>query len=58
MAGRHAIRVCAVSQRIRKRIEEGFGWMKEIALKHRARHRGKARVGSAGSSLSLPQPTT
>ena len=35
----------AVSQRIRKRIEEGFGWIKEVALQHRARHRGKARVG-------------
>ena len=35
----------AVSQRIRKRIEEGFGWIKEIALQRRARHRGKARVG-------------
>ena len=34
-----------VSQRIRKRIEEGFGWIKEIALQRRARHRGKARVG-------------
>jgi transposase len=35
----------AVSQRLRKRIEEGFGWIKEIALQRRARHRGKARVG-------------
>ena len=35
----------ALSQRIRKRIEEGFGWMKEIALQRRARHRGKERVG-------------
>jgi len=35
----------AVSQRIRKRIEEGFGWIKEVALQRRARHRGKARVG-------------
>ena len=35
----------AVSQRIRKRIEEGFGWIKEIALQRRARHRGKERVG-------------
>jgi transposase len=35
----------AVSQRIRKRIEEGFGWVKEVALQRRARHRGKARVG-------------
>ena len=35
----------AVSQRIRKRIEVGVGWIKEIALQRRARHRGKARVG-------------
>ena len=35
----------AVSQRIRKRIEEAFGRIKEIALQRRARHRGKARVG-------------
>jgi transposase len=35
----------AVSQRIRKRIEEGFGWIKEVALQRRTRHRGKRRVG-------------
>jgi transposase len=35
----------AVSQRVRKRIEEGFGWIKEVALQRRARHRGTARVG-------------
>jgi transposase len=35
----------AVSQRIRKRIEEAFGWIKEIALQRRARHRSKDRVG-------------
>jgi transposase len=35
----------AASQRIRKRIEEGFGWIKEVALQRRARHRGKERVG-------------
>jgi len=34
-----------VSQRIRKRIEEGFGWIEEVALQRRARHRGKERVG-------------
>jgi hypothetical protein len=34
-----------VSQRIRKRIEEAFGWIKEVALLRRARHRGKARIG-------------
>jgi hypothetical protein len=35
----------ALSQRARKRVEEAFGWIKEIALLRRARHRGKARVG-------------
>jgi transposase len=35
----------AVSQRIRKRIEEAFGWIKEIALLRRTRHSGKARIG-------------
>ena len=34
-----------LSQRARKRIEEAFGWIKEIALLRRARHRGKDRVG-------------
>jgi transposase len=34
-----------LSQRARKRIEEAFGWIKEIALLRRARHRGKARIG-------------
>jgi hypothetical protein len=34
----------AVIQRIRKRIEEGFGWIQEVALQRRARHRGKDRV--------------
>ena len=34
-----------VSQRIRKRIEEGFGWMKSCGGMRKTRHRGKARVG-------------
>jgi transposase len=34
-----------LSQRARERIEEAFGWVKEIALLRRARHRGKERVG-------------
>jgi transposase len=46
----------AVSQQVRKRIEEAFGWIKEIALQRRARHRGKAAL--AGSSPWRPQPTT
>ena len=35
----------AVSQRIRKRIEETFGWTKSTAVLRKTRHRGMARVG-------------
>jgi transposase len=35
----------AVSQRLRKRVEEVFGWMKTIGLLRKTRHRGRARVG-------------
>ena len=35
----------AVSQRIRKRIEEMFGWTKTSGGMRKARHRGKDRVG-------------
>ena len=35
----------AVSLRIRKRIEEGFGWMKTIGGLRKTPHRGTARVG-------------
>jgi transposase len=34
-----------VSQRIRKRIEEVFGWMKAVAPMRKTRHRGQERVG-------------
>ena len=34
----------AVSQRIRKRIEEGFGWSKDFGLLRRIRVRGRERV--------------
>jgi transposase len=34
-----------VSQRLRKRGEEIFGWMKTIGLLRKTRHRGVARVG-------------
>ena len=37
----------AVSQRIRKRIEEAFGWIKTIAGQERTRLRGRERVGWA-----------
>lgn len=35
----------AVSQRIRKRIEEGFGWIKTTGNLAKTRHRGLKRVG-------------
>ena len=35
----------AVSQRVRKRIEESFGWIKTVGGLRKARHRGSARVG-------------
>jgi transposase len=37
----------AVSQRIRKRIEEAFGWIKTIAGQERTKFRGRYRVGWA-----------
>ena len=35
----------AVSLRLRKRIEEPFGWIKTIANLRKTRHRGTARIG-------------
>jgi transposase len=35
----------AVSQRLRKRIEEVFGWIKTVGGLRKTRHRGTARVG-------------
>ena len=35
----------AVSQRMRKRIEEAFGWIKTVGGLRKTRHRGTARVG-------------
>jgi transposase len=35
----------AISQRLRKRVEEVFGWMKTIGLMRKTRHKGVARVG-------------
>ena len=37
----------AVSQRIRKRIEEAFGWIKMVAGQERTKFRGRERVGWA-----------
>src|SRR5918912_1366454 len=38
----------AVSQRIRKRVEEIFGWAKTVGGLRRTRYRGVARTGLAG----------
>jgi IS5 family transposase len=37
-----------VSQRIRKRVEEIFGWMKTVGGFRRTRYRGLDRTGLAG----------
>jgi transposase len=34
----------AISQKFRKRVEEGFGWLKTIGLMRKLRHRGTDRV--------------
>ena len=36
----------AISQRRRKLIEEGFGWMKTVGGLRKLRHRGTARVAA------------
>ena len=35
----------ALSQRVRKRVEEIFGWVKTVGGMRKTRFRGKARVG-------------
>ena len=35
----------AISQRLRKRVEEIFGWMKTVGNLRKTRHRGAERVG-------------
>jgi hypothetical protein len=37
----------AVSQRIRKRVEEAFGWIKKVGGQERTKFRGRERVGWA-----------
>jgi Transposase DDE domain len=37
----------SVSQRVRKRIEEAFGWIKTIAGQEKTKFRGRDRVGGA-----------
>ena len=46
----------AVSQQKRKLVEEGFGWLKTVALFRKTRHRGGA--GSGGFSRWGPRWTT
>ena len=53
----------AVSQRLRKRVEEIFGWMKTIGGVRKLRHRGGARVewqflfvAAAYNLVPPPQP--
>ena len=41
----------AMSQRIRKRIEEAFGWIKTVAGQERTKFRGQ--VGAASARLAL-----
>lgn len=38
-----------VSQRIRKRIEEAFGWIKTVAGQEKTKLRGRDRVGWAST---------
>jgi IS5 family transposase len=42
----------AISQRIRKRVEEIFGWMKTVGGFRRTRYRGLDRTGLAGYLLA------
>ncbi len=43
----------ATSQRIRKRVEEIFGWMKTVGGFRRTRYRGLDRTGLAGYLVRL-----
>ena len=36
-----------MSQRVRKRVEEAFGWIKAAARQGKTRFRGTGRVGAA-----------
>jgi len=51
----------AISQKKRKRIEECFGWLKDIALLRKLKHRGLFKVGwiftFASSGLQLGEVT-
>jgi hypothetical protein len=43
-----------VSQHVRKRVEEIFGWMKTIGLMRKTRHKGLPRIGWT-FTLALPR---
>jgi hypothetical protein len=43
-----------VSQRIRKRIEKAFGWIKTIAGQEKSSFRGRDRVGWAFTFAAAP----
>ncbi len=40
------------SQKVRKRVEEVFGWMKTVGGLRRTRYRGVERTGLAGYSVA------
>ena len=44
----------AVSQRVRKRIEEAFGWIKTVARQEKTKFRGRGRVGWAFTFAAPP----
>ena len=41
------MRTCTISQRLRKRIEEGFGWTKTVGGLTQVKVRGLAKVRAA-----------
>jgi IS5 family transposase len=43
----------SASQRVRKRIEEAFGWMKTVALQRKTKFRGIDRVAFAAAAYNL-----
>ena len=46
----------AISQRLRKRVEEIFGWMKTVGGFRRTRYRGVDRTGLAGYFVATAKP--
>lgn len=56
--GPFAIPVMLQGQRIRKRIEEGFGWMKIIAGPRKTKYRGLEKVRWALTLAAAADPAT